>query len=63
MTTQVATTNPFALMAGRLTMEPAAVESLMRNTLMKAKNHGQVSNEELMVFMSIANEYKLNPLS
>ena len=63
MTTQVATTNPFALMAGRLTMEPAAVESLMRNTLMKAKNNGQVSNEELMVFMSIANEYKLNPLS
>lgn len=63
MSTQVATTNPFALMAGRLTMEPAAVESLMRNTLMKAKNNGQVSNEELMVFMSIANEYKLNPLS
>ena len=63
MTKQVATTNPFEMMAGRLTMDPAAVKNLMFNTLMKAKNNGQVSDNEMMVFMSIANEYKLNPLS
>jgi len=63
MTNQVAVSNPFEMMAGRLSMEPAAVESLMRNTLMQAKRSGEASNEELMVFMSIANEYKLNPLS
>lgn len=63
MTQQIAVKNPFAMMAGRLAMEPAAVETLMKNTLMKAKGNGQVSNEELLVFMSIANEYKLNPLS
>lgn len=63
MTKRIATTNPFELMAGRLSMDPVAVRNLMVNTLMKAKNNGQVSDEELMVFMSIANEYKLNPLS
>ena len=36
----------------------------MTNTLMKAKGgNQQVSHEELMVFMSIANEYRLNPLT
>lgn len=63
MSTQVATAKPFDVMAGRLSMDPAAVKNLMVNTLMKAKNNGQVSDDELMVFMSIANEYKLNPLS
>lgn len=63
MSTQVAIAKPFDVMAGRLSMDPAAVKNLMVNTLMKAKNNGRVSDEELMVFMSIANEYKLNPLS
>lgn len=63
MTKQIATTNPFELMASRLSMNPEAVKTLMVNTLMKAKNNGRISDEELMVFMSIANEYKLNPLS
>lgn len=64
MSQQVAVKNPFASMAGRLHMQPQEVESLMKNTLMKAKGgNAQVSNEELMVFMAIANEYKLNPLS
>lgn len=63
MTKQVATTNPFEMMAGRLSMDPAAVKNLMVNTLMKAKNNGQVSDDELMVFMSIANEYRLSPLT
>lgn len=63
MSNQVSKTNPFEMMGSRLSMEPAAVESLMRNTLMRAKGRGEVSNEELAVFMSIANEYKLNPLS
>ncbi len=63
MSTQVAIAKPFDVMAGRLSMDPAAVKNLMVNMLMKAKNNGQVSDDELMVFMSIANEYKLNPLS
>lgn len=63
MTKQIAIANPFETMAGRLSMDPAAVKNLMVNTLMKAKNNGRVSDEELMVFMSIANEYRLSPLS
>lgn len=63
MNQQVAVKNPFASMAGRLQMQPQEVEALMKNTLMKAKGNAQVSNEELLVFMAIANEYKLNPLS
>lgn len=68
MTQQVAVKSPFAAMAGRLDMDAGAVKNLMINTLMQAKkdrngNMQQVSEEELMVFMSIANEYKLNPLS
>lgn len=69
MTSQVATTgaangSPFSVMAGRLGVDSDTVQGIMKDTLMKAKgNNGQVSNEELMVFMSIANEYRLNPLT
>lgn len=56
--------NPFQMMAGRLSVDPATVENIMVQTLMKAKGgNAQVSHEELMVFMSIANEYRLNPLA
>lgn len=56
--------SPFQMMAGRLSVDPDTVQNLMTQTLMKAKgNNGQVSHEELMVFMSIANEYRLNPLA
>lgn len=59
---------PFQMMATRLSVDPQTVENLMVQTLMKAKtdrngNPQQVSHEELMVFMSIANEYRLNPLT
>lgn len=61
---QVQAANPFQAMAGRLSVDPETVQQIMTNTLMKAKgNNQQVSHEELMVFMSIANEYRLNPLA
>lgn len=56
--------SPFAVMAGRLSVDPATVENLILNTLMTAKDKGgQVTHDEVMVFMSIANEYRLNPLT
>lgn len=56
--------SPFAVMAGRLSVDPVTVESLILNTLMAAKDKGdQVTHAEVMVFMSIANEYRLNPLT
>lgn len=69
MSSQVATGSAanggaFQLMAGRLGVDAETVQQIMSQTLMKAKgNNAQVSNEELMVFMSIANEYRLNPLT
>lgn len=55
---------PFQAMAARLSVDADTVQQIMTNTLMKAKgNDRQVSHEELMVFMSIANEYRLNPLT
>lgn len=55
--------SPFAVMAARLNIDEQETRSLMMNTLMKAKNNGQVSNEELVTFLAIANEYRLNPLT
>lgn len=65
---QVQAASPFQTMASRISVDPATVEQIMINTLMKAKadrngNPQQVSNEEMMVFMAICNEYRLNPLS
>lgn len=55
---------PFQMMATRLSVDPETVQNLMTQTLMKAKGgQQQVTHEELMVFMSIANEYRLNPLT
>lgn len=60
----VAKQNPFAVMAARLNIDEQETRSLMMNTLMKAKgNNAQVSNEELVTFLAIANEYRLNPLT
>lgn len=60
--------SPFEVMASRLNLQSDEVQSLMMNTLMKAKadrngNPQQVTNEELVTFLAIANEYQLNPLS
>ena len=55
---------PFQMMATRLSVDSDTVQNLMTQTLMKAKGgQQQVTHEELMVFMSIANEYRLNPLA
>lgn len=69
MTAQTVTTikpnqSPMAVMASRLSIDENEVQSIITNTLMKAKgNNAQVSNEELVTFLAIANEYQLNPLS
>lgn len=55
--------SPFQAMATRLSVDPDTVKQIMTSTLMKAKNNQPPSDEELMVFMSIANEYRLNPLT
>lgn len=61
---QAAQQTPFQMMAQRLSVDADTVQQIMTNTLMKAKgNNQQVTHEELMVFMSIANEYRLNPLT
>lgn len=63
VTQQGGSASPFQVMAGRLGVDPETVTSIMSQTLMKAKGNHQATNEELMVFMSIANEYRLNPLT
>lgn len=51
------------VLAQRLNIDPNEVQNLVINTLMKAKNGGQVTNDELVTFLAIASEYKLNPLT
>ena len=56
--------SPFAVMASRLDLDEQEIQNLMSNTLMKAKDHGQqVTNEELVTFLAVCNEYSLNPLT
>lgn len=60
--------SPFAVMASRLNIDENETKALMTNTLMQAKkdrngNPQQVTNEELVTFLAIANEYSLNPLT
>jgi len=71
MNNEVATTEKKPLsvigeMAQLYGMERAAFESVIKNTVMPAKdNRGNpivVSNEEFVAFLSVAKEYKLNPL-
>lgn len=55
---------PFQAMAQRLSVDPETVQSIIVSTLMKAKKNNQnPTNEEVAVFMAIANEYRLNPLT
>lgn len=51
------------VMASRLSIDPAEMEGIVMKTLVSAKNNGQVSNEEFVTYMAIANEYQLNPLT
>lgn len=55
--------NPYDMMGNRLNVDGQTVFNLMRNTLLKAKKNQEPTNEELMVFMSIANKYQLDPLT
>jgi len=55
---------PFEIMANRLQVNPEEIERLMVSTLMKAKGRNeQVTHDEVVAFMAVANEYKLNPLT
>ncbi|WP_286237946.1 RecT family recombinase [Neptuniibacter halophilus] len=56
--------SPIAAMASRLSIDEEQMQGIVMNTLMKAKgNNAQVTNEEFVTFLAIANEYGLNPLS
>lgn len=51
-------------LAQRLNIDANEAQNIVINTLMKAKgNNNQVSNEEFITFLAIANEYRLNPLT
>lgn len=53
-----------ASIASRLSIDPNEMQSIVMNTLVKAKpGNAQVTNEEIVTFLAIANEYKLNPLT
>lgn len=52
-----------ASLAQQLNIDAAEAQSLVINTLMKAKNGQQPTNEELVTFLAIASEYRLNPLT
>lgn len=62
--TAVSKQSAIQVMASRLNVDPDEMQGLVMNTLMKAKGgQGQVSNEEFVTFLAIANEYRLNPLT
>lgn len=66
--TNITTTAPrqtaLESMASRLNVDPQEMQGLVMNTLMSAKGgRGQVTNEEFVTFLAIANEYRLNPLT
>jgi phage recombination protein Bet len=52
-----------ASIASRLSIDPNEMQSIVMNTLVAAKKNQAVTNEELVTFLAIANEYKLNPLT
>ncbi len=65
VSTQPAKQTPIAALAARLSINEEEMQGIVMNTLMKAKgnNGAQVSNEEFVTFLAIANEYSLNPLT
>ena len=58
MTNQV---TALAAMAGRLKVQEQELQNIIINTVMPAKQ--QVSQEQFLSFLSVANEYNLNPLT
>lgn len=55
--------SPIQLMASRLNVNAEEMQNIVIGTLMKAKNGGNPTNEELIAFLAIANEYRLNPIA
>lgn len=54
--------NQIAIMAGRLNVEPSELQNIVINTIMPNRGQ-QVSNEQFVSFLAVANEYKLNPMT
>lgn len=54
--------NQVAIMASRLNVEPAELQNIVINTIMPNRGQ-QVSNEQFVSFLAVANEYKLNPMT
>lgn len=48
-------------MSDRLSIEPAEMQDIIMNTIMPAKVN--VTNEQFVSFLAVANEYQLNPLT
>ncbi len=61
MSTDIIKKSPIALMAERIDLDAAEMESLLINTVMP--NGGKdVSKEQFAAFVAVANSYKLDPL-
>lgn len=56
------TTTALQAVATRLAVNEGELQSIVMNTIMPNKGNN-VSNEQFLSFMSVANEYKLNPLT
>ena len=54
--------NQIAVMAKRLNIAEADLDSIIKKTIMPDSKRVTVSNEQFVSFMAVANEYKLNPL-
>ncbi len=58
--------SPLAAMAERLSIDPTELQSIIKATVMPAKDSNKqpfiVTNEQLVSFMSVANAYGLDPL-
>ena len=52
--------NQIAVMAERLSIDPNELNEIVKATIMPTKI--EVSNEQFVSFMAVANEYQLNPL-
>ena len=52
--------NQIAIMADRLSIEPAELQSVVMQTIMPSDK--KVTNEQFISFLSVANEYQLNPM-
>lgn len=59
----IAKSGALTTLSQRLNIDEAEMHGIVFNTLMKAKDGKQVTNEEFVTFLAIASEYKLNPLT